>query len=197
MSRVDTINYYNQNAKQFVEDTVNVDFGETQIKFIQKLKKNAKILDFGCGSGRDTKFFLENGFDVTAVDGSKELCRLASAYTGIAVKHMLFQELSEIETYDAIWACSSILHLTRDDLKIVLSKMINALRTGGIMYVSFKYGIFEGERNNRYFIDMTEETFAELLIGVNGLEIEQEWITADVRPNRGEEKWLNVILRKK
>ena len=61
---------------------------------------------------------------------------------------------------------------------------------------SFKYGAFEGERNGRYFTDFTEETFTEFIKGMTGVTVEKMWITDDVRPGRGEEKWLNMILRK-
>jgi 2-polyprenyl-3-methyl-5-hydroxy-6-metoxy-1,4-benzoquinol methylase len=61
--------------------------------FLQRLAPGASILDFGCGSGRDTKAFLELGYRVDAVDGSSELCRMASEYSGISVKQMLFQDL--------------------------------------------------------------------------------------------------------
>lgn len=155
------------------------------------------ILDFGCGSGRDTKCFLREGYQVDAVDGSKELCKMASEYTGLEVKNMFFQELSEVNKYDGIWACSSILHVTPSELEDVMTKMITALKDGGVIYTSFKYGTFSGERNGRYFTDMTEETFADLLNRTGDLEIEEQWITSDVRPGRGEEKWLNLILRKR
>lgn len=153
-------------------------------------------MDYGCGSGRDIKYFLEQGCKVTAIDGSQELCKLASEYTGIPVKHMLFQDLDEKEVYDGIWACSSILHVPANELRDIIKKMANALRAHGIIYTSFKYGTFEGERNGRYFTDMTEETFAKLIQDMDELEIEEQWITSDVRPGRGEEKWLNLILRK-
>lgn len=191
-----TLDYYNKNASKFAEGTVAVDFGKVQNRFLDKLAKGAEILDFGCGSGRDTKYFLKKGYKVTAIDGSLELCKLASEYTGIAVKHMLFQELNEIDAYDGIWACSSILHVPSHELKDIFIKMEKALRNRGIIYTSFKYGTFEGERNGRYFTDMTEETFAELIRDIKELQIEEQWITSDVRPGRGEEKWLNLILRK-
>lgn len=192
-----TLGYYDNHAKDFFESTVAVEFNTMQQKFLSKLAKEAYILDFGCGSGRDTKYFLSEGYQVDAVDGSKELCKMASEYTGVNVKNMFFQELSEKNKYDAIWACSSILHLTSSELVDVMTKMINALKDNGIIYTSFKYGTFSGERNGRYFTDMTEETFAELLNKIGNLEIEEQWITSDVRPGRGEEKWLNLILRKR
>ena len=197
MKLTPTLNYYNENAEEFTASTINVDFTSVQDKFLSKLSSSSSILDFGCGAGRDTKYFLEKGYIVDAIDGSEELCKLASEYTGIEVKHMLFQELSDIEKYDGIWACSSILHLPYAELVEVMKKMIEALKETGIIYTSFKYGNFEGVRNGRYFIDMTEESLEKLLQDVGGLDVEDMWVTSDVRPGRGEEKWLNLFLRKK
>ena len=197
MNETKTLRYYNENAKTFIEGTVSVEFSDIQNKFINKLNTNAKILDFGCGSGRDTKFFLEKGFDVEAIDGSEELCKYASEYTGIKVKHMYFQQLNETAKYDAVWACSSILHLSYDKLIDVMKKIVTSLKSNGLFYTSFKYGEFEGMRNGRYFIDMNEERIQALLLMVEHLEIEELWITSDVRPNRGEEKWINLFMRKK
>lgn len=191
-----TINYYNLNAKKFIENTQNADMHLTQDKFLQLLPESASILDFGCGSGRDTKYFLEKGYQVVATDGSAELCRLASSFTGIKVKEMLFQELDEIGVYDGIWACSSILHLPKQELLPVIQKMCIALKDNGMIYTSFKYSNFEGERNGRYFTDFTEDTFREFIKVIPELMIEDQWITLDVRPGRGEEKWLNLILQK-
>ncbi len=192
-----TLGYYDSHAEQFYKSTVNVEFTAMQEHFLEKLPKGSYILDFGCGSGRDTKFFMEQDYYVDAVDGSKELCKLASRYTEMEVKNMLFQELSEVNRYDGIWACSSILHLPIDELAQVMRKMVIALKENGIVYTSFKYGTFAGERNGRFFTDMTEEKFAKFLSGTDGLEVEEQWTTSDVRPGRGEEKWLNLILRKK
>lgn len=190
-----TLDYYNQNANTFFEGTVSVNFREVQDKFL-KILPGKKILDFGCGSGRDTKYFLDNGYDVIAIDGSIELCKKASEYTGIEVKHMLFQELNEKDTYDGIWACSSILHLNKEELKPVLLKMIDALKKQGIIYTSFKYGDFEGERNGRYFSNFTIESFKEYVQDISTIQIEEYWLSGDVRKGREDEMWLNLILRK-
>ncbi len=218
-----TLQYYNQNAEGFAAGTISVDFKANQDRFLASLEgvvgednatssnddisrlreglssrdRALKILDFGCGSGRDTKYFLDRGYSVTATDGSEELCRIASEYTGIQVQQMLFSELSAVSEYDGIWACSSILHLLKNELKDVLRKMLIALKPHGIIYTSFKYGEFEGERNGRYFTDFTEESFAEFVKDIDGLQITAQWITGDVRAGRSEEKWLNLLLRKK
>lgn len=191
------IQFYNANAESFAANTVAVDFSQIQQEFLSTLPPGANILDFGCGSGRDTKYFLEQGYKVDAIDGSSELCKLASAHTGIKVRQMLFQELHAKEKYDGIWACASILHVAKNELPDILQRMHNALKPDGIIYVSFKYGDFEGERSGRYFSDFTEESFGKLVKGIHGLVIEKMWITGDVRDGREEKKWLNIILHRK
>ena len=192
-----TLDYYDQNAENFIESTQAVDMHLAQDRFLALLPPESRILDFGCGSGRDTRYFLEKNHAVDATDGSAEICRLASAFTGIPVKQMLFQELSAVKEYDGIWACSSILHLPKLELSDVFEKMSRALKEKGVIYTSFKYGSFEGERKGRYFTDFSEETFREFLQQLPELEIEDYWVTADVRPDRADEKWLNLLLRKR
>lgn len=195
MQNNQTLEYYEKNADAYVKDTVSVDFTDVQNRFMQALK-GRKILDFGCGSGRDTLYFLNAGYDVDAMDGCREFYISASQLTGIPVRHMLFQELNEIDYYDGIWACSSILHVSKKDLKDVFTRMIRALHQDGIIYTSFKYGEYEGERNGRYFTDFTIESFKEFIADYDDVIIEDYWFSGDVRPGREEEKWLNLILRK-
>lgn len=192
-----TLTFYNLNIISFVESTKSVQMTEAWNRFTSKLPEASLILDFGCGSGRDTKYFLEHGYQVEAIDGSEELCKVASKYTGVTVKNQLFTDLSEVEKYDAVWACSSILHANSEDLVIIIKKIWTALKDKGIFYTSFKYGDFEGERNGRYFTDFTEESFTALLKKSADFDILETWITGDVRPGREDEKWLNVILQKK
>lgn len=192
----ETLRYYDRNAEYFVQDTLNVDFTGIQEKFIRLLPNGGSILDFGCGSGRDALYFAGKGFDVDAVDGSREMCRLARERDGIRVRQMLFSELDASGEYDGIWACASLLHLPSTELKLVILKMWRALKNGGWLYISFKYGEFEGMRNGRYFTDFTEKSFEAYMLDVQGLNLTEAWVTGDVRPGRGDEKWLNVILQK-
>lgn len=194
---IQTLNYYNQNALQFSSSTQSLDFVSVQNKFLSLLPPKAHILDFGCGSGRDTKYFLNYGYHTDAIDGSGELCRIASEYTGASVKQMLFQELNAADEYDGIWACSSILHSTYYELKDILKKLARALKKEGILYASFKYGDFEGMRNGRYFIDLTEDKLQKILQETKVFDFKDKWITTDIRPGRDEEKWMNIILVKK
>ena len=192
-----TIEYYNENVSKFFNDTQDVVFCATQDLFLSYLNEGNSILDLGCGSGRDTKYFLSKGYKVDAMDGSMEICKVASDYTGINVKCLLFNELDEIDKYDGIWACASILHLDRDDLIDVFHRIDRALKDNGILYTSFKYSEFEGMRNGRYFTDFTLESFNEFQTNIPEFIIEKKWITRDVRAGREDEKWLNLIMRKK
>ena len=192
----ETLTYYDKNADEFIENTKNVDFSQTQNAFMELLPREGMILDFGCGSGRDTKYFLCHGFCVEATDGSEELCRLASDYTGITVRNMLFQDLDEHEKYDGIWACASLLHLRRDELIPVMCSLCQALQPEGAFYVSFKYGSFEGEKNGRYFTDFTLEGFSEFVTKVHELQVIEYWITMDVRNVYANERWLNILLKR-
>lgn len=191
-----TIAYYNKNAESFVRDTETVEFTEVWDRFLSYMPKGAYILDFGCGSGRDTKYFLTKGFEVDAVDGSEKLCKLASENTGHIVRKMLFSELDECEKYNGIWACASILHLPKDELKSVFRKMLRAVKTGGYIYASFKYGEFEGYRNERYFTGFTEVSFTKFISDITEIQILEKWVSSDARPGRSDEKWLNLILKK-
>ena len=191
----ETLHYYDKNAGAFANGTADIEFSEMQDMFLAELKEGASILDFGCGSGRDTRYFLQKGYRVTALDGSAELCRIAEEKTGISIIQMDFNDFDEQDQYDGIWACSSILHLPKRELKNVLVHMEKALRNDGIIYTSFKYGDFSGMRNGRYFTDFTEDIFKMFVADMEQLVIEKLWITDDVRPGRQDEKWLNTILR--
>lgn len=191
----ETLDYYDKNAESYASGTADIEFSEIQELFLYELKDGAAILDFGCGSGRDTKYFLQKGYQVTALDGSAELCGIAEEKCGISVMQMDFNDFDEQDKYDGIWACSSILHLPKQELKNVLLHMEEALHNNGIIYTSFKYGDFSGMRNGRFFTNFTEDTFMAFISEVEQLVVEKLWITSDVRPGRQDEKWLNMILR--
>jgi len=191
-----TIDYYNYNFESFFRDTYNASMMKTQDRFSSYIPEGGYILDFGCGSGRDTMYFLNKGFRVDAVDGSEKMCEIACKNTGIEVKKLLFDELDAINTYDGIWACSSILHLSVDELFDVFRKMIRAIKPNGYIYTSFKHGEFQGYRGDRFYTDFTEKSFKDFIIDIDNIQLVEEWISSDVRPGRSNERWLNLILRK-
>lgn len=190
-----TINYYNQHAQEFCENTKNADMSHVLEKFIAHLPQNALILDAGCGSGRDSKYFLGKGFQVEAFDASEELCKIASEHIGQEVKCMTFQEMTDANKYDGIWACASLLHVCKAELPDVMKRLVQALKENGVLYVSFKYGDGEREKDGRFFNDYNEENVTELL-NETGVQVLECFVTGDVRSGRGDEMWVNAIGRK-
>ena len=190
-----TIEYYNTRTSDFFNSTVSADVTDLYERFLKCVPSGGRILDFGCGSGRDTKEFLSKGYMVEAIDGSLELCRMASEYTGIQVKQMDFFDLDAEETYDGIWACASILHVERDRLPELLGILRKALTANGVLYMSFKYGDFAGMRDERYFTDMNEELVEQLLKSSRGWKVVDIWKSKDVRSDKKKD-WLNILLQK-
>ena len=168
-----TLNYYQTNSESFIENTINVDVNDLYRPFLENIPSTGKILDAGCGSGRDTKFFLEKGFSVVAFDNSPNMVRHAAEYTGQEVLLMSFEDIEFKDNFDGIWACASVLHVPENNISTVLSKFTDALKDSGIIYTSFKYGENEGIRNGRFFADYTEERFDQLLATIPELELIQ------------------------
>ena len=108
---MDSIDYYNKYAAKVFEETVDQDMSEIRTEFLNLLEEGDTILDLGCGSGRDSLIFYELGYDVTAMDASEEMCKLAEIHTGLEVLHMTFEEMDFDSVFDGIWACASLLHV--------------------------------------------------------------------------------------
>ena len=190
-----TIDYYNKHAEEFTASTFEVDMESLYQPFLVFLPESAKILDVGCGTGRDTLAFKNKGYHVDAIDYSEELVKKAAELTGIQVKYQSFYDLSEVAVYDGIWACASLLHCERNRLAEVLQKTLRALKPHGVIYMSFKYGDSDREKDGREFTDLNECQAEELLEKFSHVSLVHQWITVDKRPER-EEQWLNLLWKK-
>ena len=192
---MNTLSYYDASGESYFSSTVSADMSAVWKRFSFFLKRG-RILDFGCGSGRDSRHFLSRGYEVEAWDGSEVMCRLASAYTGLEVKQRRFEELDAVECFDGIWACASILHLERRFLPEIFLRMERALRPGGFIYASFKFGEEEGWRGERYFTCFTQRSMMAFVDKLPSLETVSIWTSSDCLRGREDEKWLNVMLKK-
>ena len=197
--RYNTLEYYNKNAKLYCEQTLIGDLKENYDKFLKKLPQGAYILDFGCGSGRDSKYFLSKGYKVTAIDGSNEMCKIASDYIGQDVKCMDFSQLSDKSLYDGIWACSSIVHVEKESLPDILKKMVEALKVGGIIYTCFKHGSGFEEKEGKYYNYMTLEEFIGILNEfVPNVELVDSYSNETYKGTIGKSssKWINFLVKR-
>ncbi|WP_034424177.1 class I SAM-dependent methyltransferase [Acinetobacter schindleri] len=190
-----TIDYYNKHAEEFTASTFKVEMESLYAPFLRYLPEQASILDLGCGSGRDSFAFKNKGYQVEAIDYSAELVKKAKELTGIEVRQQSFYELNESEKYDGIWACASLLHCERTRLKEVIGKLLSALKPNGMLYMSFKYGNGDRQKDGRQFTDLDEVQAKALLEQFDRVQQIQQWITIDQRPER-QEKWLNLIWKK-
>ncbi|MEY8356699.1 class I SAM-dependent methyltransferase [Lachnospiraceae bacterium 54-53] len=193
---MDSIDYYNKYAAKEFEETVNQDMSGIMKEFLDLLEEGDTILDLGCGSGRDSLSFYDLGYDVTPLDASEEMCKLAEIHTGLEVLQMTFEEMDFDNVFDGIWACASLLHSPKKELSDILTKIARALNDKGILYMSYKFGDFEGFRGERYFCDFTADSITELLRNNGRFEIVKLWETEDVCSGHSDVRWLNVLARK-
>lgn len=188
--------YYDENAEPFFADTAFVDLSDGRRRFVAALPPGGRVLDAGCGSGRDALAFRELGFDVTAFDGSAAMVAKASAHTGLTVLHLDFAELTWCEAFDGIWANASLLHVPRRDLPDIMRGLRAALIPGGVWELSFKLGRGERQTPGRLFTDLDEPAARALIAEVGGLETLAITISYDVRPGRENEGWTNLLVRR-
>ena len=190
----DTITYYNQNAEEYFNNTVNVSMQELYDQFEAYLKPGNKILNLGCGSGRDSRYFLSKGYDVVSVDESKEMCRLAEKYIGRGVRNITFAELDYNNEFDAVWASASLLHISKNNLPEILRKIYCALMSHGIIYSSWKYSGEDRIINGILYYNYREESIFSEFDSMS-FNIESSWLTGDNMGRR--DKWINIIAKKR
>jgi len=188
-------------ARSYAAATRDADISSLRARFLNELAgpsgEPARILDLGCGSGRDSLAFRQAGHHVDALEPSPAMAELARAHAGVPVRILRAQELDDAQTWDGIWACASLLHVPWDELPDVFRRLERVLGPGGVLYASFKPG--EGERtadDGRHFTDMTEARLRDRLSRAPTLRVIEVWETADVRPGRTRERWFNALVRR-
>ncbi len=106
-----TQRYYEENADTFIQETLEKEMNLQYALFEKYLHTGAHILDAGCGSGRDTLYFKNSSYKVTAFDRSKKMCDFASRLLGQEVLNLSFETLDFKESFDAAWVSASLLHV--------------------------------------------------------------------------------------
>ena len=194
-----TLDYYETYAKDFFSQTINVDMQNVYQPFLENLPKGKQaILDVGCGSGRDSVFFANKGFEVVAIDGSKSLIDLAKQTdTRIDWQCLRFHEIAKQSwqnQFTGIWACASLLHVPFEELPKLLNDLILCIKSDGILYASFKYGDAEREKDGRFFCDMNEQRWKLIEEQLDSAKALKLWQTIDNRMDK-RDIWWNVLLK--
>lgn len=191
------ISWYEQNAVKYSEGADKCNPRSDMSAFLSTLKPGARILDAGCGNGRDMLEMINQGFRVEGFDASAEMCRLAEEKTGGrgAVRHMRFSDYQdEPDSWDGIWAMASLVHVSPEDLADTVSALRASLKPGGTLFAALKAGEMsnvaaDGRRMMRVNEEMVQEAFA----GGGDLMI----CRRDIKTSSGAfDDWINVIYCK-
>lgn len=185
------MDYYKENANEFIQNTLDIDMSDFYAQFEAYLVPGAKVLDIGCGAGRDLKHFKESSYDASGIEPCVELANFAQNYSNCEVLKTGINDFKTTDKFDGIWACASLLHLTDDELVKAFSNIKKLMQKNATFYCSFKLGDFKGQRGGRYYNDQTLESISRLI--ASELVIVKSWITEDVRVGHTE-KWLNLII---
>lgn len=188
-----TSGYYESHAREYFGRTVSADLSSVYDRFLKYVKRNGKVLDIGCGSGRDLRALRERGFKTVGIDASPSLAKLAAEFSGVTCLPMHFEDLQFEHSFDAAWACASLLHVPKRKLALVLGRLHKALIAGGILFVSVKVG--RGEhllRDGRFFAYYRPDEFEQALTKA-GFVLDESWISQDSLHPRRQIRWLNII----
>lgn len=194
--------WYDKHAQEWHDRTVDLDVDFTYQDFLKELPITEEyvplILDAGCGGGRFAKVFLDKGYQVEAFDASSEMVKLAKKHSGIDVRLLTFQEMDYKSRFDAVWANASLLHVPRSEIKDVFQRLVRALKSGGILYASFKEGSEETFERGRLFNNYDEDTLRAFVESFPELQMDSLKIctSEDIRPERKGRRWVRMICRK-
>ena len=155
-----TIAYYQTNAPRYT-----LSFGQAPSRhldrFLDRLEPGARILELGCGGGRDSARIIERGFDLDATDGTPAMVKKANERFDVRARVMRFDELDEKAEYDAVWAHACLLHVARADIPYVLAAIHHALKPGGWHFANYKLGSGEGRDPLGRLTNLPDEAWLE------------------------------------
>lgn len=186
-----TIEYYNKNSSAFISRTINADMSDAYGRFLELLPEGARVLDAGCGSGRDAKKFTDLGFRVSAFDASEEMVKHASEHAGIEVQQLRFDQLKYKNEFEGVWACASLLHVRKDDFDSELQHLVDALRSGGVLYISMKEGESKVPEGGRHFSYFSACEVEEIVSSHADLDLNYLWVS-----ETPECTWINVLAKR-
>jgi SAM-dependent methyltransferase len=192
----DSASWYDRHIGTYAHATDHLDLSDLYARFLAHVPAGGRVLDAGCGTGRDAAAFERAGYRVTATDASPAMVEAARARIRGDVFQIRHEEVDIEQAFDGIWSNASLLHVATADLPHVLGRYARALVPAGVLFASFKHGQGEVTRRGRRFTNHTEASFRTLLAGVPELDLVEVWVEADRRPTHAGEHWLNTLSRR-
>ncbi|MBX2823922.1 MAG: class I SAM-dependent methyltransferase [Gammaproteobacteria bacterium] len=159
-----TIAVYNKQTEEYANLAQNSVVSQELKEFISLIKPGGHVLDLGCGPAMDSAFMRDQGLTVDPVDASTEMVKLANSKFDIGARVARFEDITEIDAYDGIWANYSLLHATADSFPTILAALYRALRPGGWLHIGMKSGTgSQRDRLGRFYTYYTEEDLQAVL----------------------------------
>lgn len=191
-----TFEYYEKEGISYIAETMLIKIA-TEIEALELVvPPKGKILDIGCGSGRDTKYFLSKGFAVTSMDASSVMSKLSSKEIDHPVQTKNILDLNKRNEFDGIWASSSLPHLPKSEIGDGFNSLISALKKGGILYASFKKGDGEGiDDKGRYLSRYQISEIEDLIKKTKKGNLIHIW-ESDAARQDSTERWINILVSK-
>lgn len=192
-----TLSHYQKNAEGFWLGTKDHDVSQNYAALLHALPfgKPLRILDFGCGPGRDLHYFKQQGHLPIGLEGCPRFCEMARAYAGCEVLQQDFLALElPSEAFDGIFANASLFHVPSQELPRVLRELWQALKQGGALFSSNPRGQGEGWDGSRYGTFMEFEAY-EAHLRAAGFQVERHYYRPAGLP-REQQPWLAVLSRK-
>lgn len=196
MNRNQTIEYYNQNAQAYYDKTIHIDMSKLCDQFLEHIKPGGTIIDIGCGSGRDMKYFIERGFRAEGIDASAEMCRLAGTLS-LNIENISIEAWNPRKKYDGIWANASLLHISISQIDSFFAKAEACMNTDGALFASMKTGLKSDiDEAGRYFCPFSEKDLDEILTRHPVFLLCDKWYSDD-KLGRNTFRWLHFILKRR
>jgi len=196
-----TINYYNKKYGTYeISAFDNEGIFPLYERFLDRIPRGGRILDAGCGVGRDTRYFIEKGFLVISLDTSLEMYRICSEYPHAYCLNIGFEEINFNEQFNGIWCCASLLHLPIEQAKKVIIKFATSLKPGGVLIMTLKIGPGHQNMDGRYFQYYDETSVKQLYKDEPRFELKDGDLWRNRLPHENgsiEVEWLNLILTRK
>lgn len=190
-----TIAYYQRTAPRYT-----FSFGVAPSRhldaFLDRLTPGSRILELGCGAGRDAARMAERGFVVDPTDGTPAMVRKARERFDLPARVMLFDELDAESSYDAVWAHACLLHVARTDMPDVLSRIHRAMRPGAWHYASYKLGNGEGRCLLGRFHNFPDEEWIQQQYREAGFALMDVSVWTGSGADGTVRDWISVTARK-
>ncbi|MEM0554622.1 MULTISPECIES: class I SAM-dependent methyltransferase [Aeromonas] len=170
-----TIIYYNENAFDYYHKTYTVDMDDIYKRVRKYIPNGTRILDAGCGVGRDTEYFIKHGFKVTSFDASKEMVSFCNQYSFAYCEQLDFKDINYPPIFSLIWACASLHHLNKLDFEHAIKRLFKATLYNGYIYFSLKKKSNNVESSKRKFYFYDDEYLYNLLENELGMILVERW----------------------